>query len=563
VKHPNRARAILFRALGGLTSSLLSLAMPLLFLPGPAFAGPETAEVRALHVRGTRVLPDGSVTLFAAFRSGEDAPVAGLEPEKLLIDLDGSSVAGKAPLVPFLESGEGTAVLLAVDISGSMQPAMKQVRQALSGYANQMRPGLDRTAVGTIGDSWQLTLDFTGDADLVSRALERLPSGSTTTALFESIHLGVDLLRKRGSELPARRFMLVVSDGLNEKQGRTASECIEAAKAASIQVHSIILQVKRNERTLSALGQLEKVSRDSGGMTWTTDDPSQLQGAMDRLKADLAGEVVVTLPASSLKNDGREHELTLRYDRVSARLQYQAPLIASKEPVPAPSASHLPLALGGAGLVLLVGVATPLFVRSRRKATQAVMAREDALRQEIDARDRAMEQLRQAQGAMRDTQAAPASDASVRRSDPARDPGLDPGRDPKRSAAETGPQRAPLPLSSAASSTQRRTEYRPADSAPLTVTRLRIVRGMEGVSVLTIPLQGGKLGYELSNDIVLNADSISSRHAEIIAIAGGYAIRDLGSSNGTFIDEVRVGSEPMPLRLGAQLKLGLVTTVCE
>ena len=298
-------------------------------------------------------------------------------------------------------------------------------------------------------------------------------------------------------------------------------------------------------------------------MTWTTDDPSQLQGAMDRLKADLAGEVVVTLPASSLKNDGREHELTLRYDRVSARLQYQAPLIASKEPVPAPSASHLPLALGGAGLVLLVGVATPLFVRSRRKATQAVMAREDALRQEIDARDRAMEQLRQAQGAMRDTQAAPASDASVRRSDPARDPGLDPGRDPKRSAAETGPQRAPLPLSSAASSTQRRTEYRPADSAPLTVTRLRIVRGMEGVSVLTIPLQGGKLGYELSNDIVLNADSISSRHAEIIAIAGGYAIRDLGSSNGTFIDEVRVGSEPMPLRLGAQLKLGLVTTVCE
>lgn len=78
-----------------------------------------------------------------------------------------------------------------------------------------------------------------------------------------------------------------------------------------------------------------------------------------------------------------------------------------------------------------------------------------------------------------------------------------------------------------------------------------------------IPLRKGvtTLGREDGNDFVLDHPSVSSPHCEINVMTSGVAVKDLGSSTGTFIDEEPVTESLLlpgqTLRLGdVQLRLG-------
>jgi len=65
------------------------------------------------------------------------------------------------------------------------------------------------------------------------------------------------------------------------------------------------------------------------------------------------------------------------------------------------------------------------------------------------------------------------------------------------------------------------------------------------------------VGRDPKSDIVIDGEGasvVSSRHAEILAVAGGYRLRDLNSTNGTYGDGKRVGE--CELRNGASIRLG-------
>ncbi len=57
------------------------------------------------------------------------------------------------------------------------------------------------------------------------------------------------------------------------------------------------------------------------------------------------------------------------------------------------------------------------------------------------------------------------------------------------------------------------------------------------------------------NDILLYGISASSHHAEIRFQGGGHSIQDLRSTNGTFVNGVRI-FQPHPLRDGDRITIG-------
>jgi DNA-binding NtrC family response regulator len=63
-----------------------------------------------------------------------------------------------------------------------------------------------------------------------------------------------------------------------------------------------------------------------------------------------------------------------------------------------------------------------------------------------------------------------------------------------------------------------------------------------------------RIGAGPGNDVRLDNLTVSSSHAEILATANGFRVKDLGSTNGTFINNVRVYDAI--LEDGAQLRLG-------
>jgi sigma-54 dependent transcriptional regulator, acetoin dehydrogenase operon transcriptional activator AcoR len=59
-----------------------------------------------------------------------------------------------------------------------------------------------------------------------------------------------------------------------------------------------------------------------------------------------------------------------------------------------------------------------------------------------------------------------------------------------------------------------------------------------------------------SGELLLEDPLVSGRHARITRVGSGYQVEDLGSKNGTFLEENRLEGAPVPLGEGARLFIG-------
>jgi DNA-binding NtrC family response regulator len=64
----------------------------------------------------------------------------------------------------------------------------------------------------------------------------------------------------------------------------------------------------------------------------------------------------------------------------------------------------------------------------------------------------------------------------------------------------------------------------------------------------------GSFGTAQDNALVLTDDTVSRYHARVVAVAEGVRVTDLGSTNGTFLGDVRIADAVVPH--GSRLKLG-------
>jgi DNA-binding NtrC family response regulator len=98
------------------------------------------------------------------------------------------------------------------------------------------------------------------------------------------------------------------------------------------------------------------------------------------------------------------------------------------------------------------------------------------------------------------------------------------------------------------------TSVRPRDEAELAPARLRIrERGRERTFDLCDAL-AVSVGKDDANDITLDDAFVSARHLRIERRGAAWRVRDLGSTNGTWLGGVRVGDAD--LEIGASIALG-------
>src|SRR5262245_60024206 len=73
-------------------------------------------------------------------------------------------------------------------------------------------------------------------------------------------------------------------------------------------------------------------------------------------------------------------------------------------------------------------------------------------------------------------------------------------------------------------------------------------------------LRAGRLA---SLEMVLDDSSVSRKHAEVKSTSNGWRGRDLGSTNGTWLNGTRLGPGEWPLRPHDILRFGNVTVVVD
>lgn len=83
---------------------------------------------------------------------------------------------------------------------------------------------------------------------------------------------------------------------------------------------------------------------------------------------------------------------------------------------------------------------------------------------------------------------------------------------------------------------------------------LRVIAGPDAGQELSLGLPSVRIGTAADNDLVLTDRAVSRRHAEIRMTPEGLLLRDLGSTNGTFINDVRITEAYVPAN--AECRLG-------
>lgn len=90
---------------------------------------------------------------------------------------------------------------------------------------------------------------------------------------------------------------------------------------------------------------------------------------------------------------------------------------------------------------------------------------------------------------------------------------------------------------------------------------LAVQKGPSAGRELPITQPVVEIGKGSQSDVVIEDDSVSTAHARLEYERGAWRIIDLGSTNGTFVEGVRLAPEvPTPLTYGSTVRFGGVQT---
>lgn len=400
----------------------------------------------------------------------------------------------------FHETGEGVSVALVVDASGSMRGRpIQAVREGLAGFVGRARD-YDRIAIATVADETRWEVQMSTSRDEIKRTLEGIDARGSLTRLWDGIDEALTALDR--DDLPKRKRLVVISDGHDEGSSRLLADVIARAQRLRIPIDAVGITRARPEYLLL----LRKICLDTKGTF-------RVARNTDELKDHTAGGIqqvldtpVLTFRAKKITADGEMHEVGVRFETNGASDVEQV-LIPKAE-------AWFRWWYGLIALAIVAAIAIPLALRK-----------------------------------------------------------------PKKLPPPTAPVQAPLPIPAAVPKptpiqvpqtqpvVKKHTEFATMFPPPSASSPAAILIGVDG------PAQGMRIavdraefwiGAESNNQCVIAADSIlSGNHACIAYEGGSLRIFDNRSTNGTWINDERLGDSARLLALGDRIRVGRSVFVLE
>ena len=79
--------------------------------------------------------------------------------------------------------------------------------------------------------------------------------------------------------------------------------------------------------------------------------------------------------------------------------------------------------------------------------------------------------------------------------------------------------------------------------------------GPDSDETISLPGPTNTMGRQSTNDVVVSEAGVSRRHAEIVEDGGVHYLRDLSTTNGTFVNDESIGEADHPLNDGDSIRL--------
>jgi Ca-activated chloride channel family protein len=221
----------------------------------------------------------------------------------------------------FSSEGSPLELVIAIDVSESMTPAMPQLKNSVKKFLSALSPK-DHVTLTAFNDTlFTLTRrDSTPEQRL--RAVDRLaPWGGT--ALYDVIVRGLQQL----STQPGRRVLVVFSDGDDRSSHSTIQSVERAVRASDATLFMVALG--RGVRNATLKTSIERLVDMSGGRALFVERSDQLDVPFAEILDELSNQYLIGYESTNPARDGGWREIKvdlpdLGYD-VRARQGYNAP----------------------------------------------------------------------------------------------------------------------------------------------------------------------------------------------------------------------------------------------
>jgi Ca-activated chloride channel family protein len=210
-------------------------------------------------------------------------------------------------------------LIVAIDISGSMSPAMPKLKSAVKEFLGAVPPADQVTLLGFNDNIFPLTRKATDPAERV-KAVDRLaPWGST--ALYDVILRGADMLGRQ----TGRKALVVFTDGEDQGSHATIADVEHRLQASDVTLYMI---GQGRGVTMEPLKKImNRLSTPTGGRALFTDSIDELRGAFADLLDELSNQYLLGYASTNTARDDAWRRIRVDVDGhhdIRARQGYRA-----------------------------------------------------------------------------------------------------------------------------------------------------------------------------------------------------------------------------------------------
>ena len=327
------------------------------------------------------------VTVYADIIGAGEVPAKGLTQGDFTAKI-GPASAKVSRITPFEDAKEGIGYVLLVDVSKSLSAAQfAQMKETLAAFVDAMS-NRDQAALVTFGSDVKLIQDYSPNRGKLKEKLAELRPTDDDTAFYGGLDKAVAVARAGGAEVPARRVVITLTDGVNDIAGGVSKGDI-SAKLTTDPVPLYLIGFVPGAPTpeeQSAMGVMKDFAAQSGGRFYDGRSGGW-RGIYFAISRSIRNAFVIELDAAGFRSEGAVYPLELSLTAANrtwtSKLQLNVPAggtAAAPPGSPAPAAqtgggekaagspAASPWMMGGAVAILAVAVAGWLWVRRRRGA---------------------------------------------------------------------------------------------------------------------------------------------------------------------------------------------------
>ena len=336
--------------------------------------------------QGSARLP--AVTVYADIIGAGEVPAKGLTKEDFTAKI-GPASAKVSRITPFEDTKEGIGYVLLVDVSKSLSTRQfSQMKDTLAAFVDAMS-NRDQAALVTFGSEVKLVQEFSSNRGKLKEKLAELQPTADDTAFYGGLDRAIAVARAGGVEVPGRRVVLTLTDGVNDIAGGVSKGDISAKLGIDpVPLYLIgFIPGAPTPEEQSAMGVMKDFATQSGGRFYDGRSGGW-RGIYFAISRSIRNAFVIELDAAGFRSEGAAYPLELSLTAANrtwtSKLQLTVPAggtTATPTGSPAPAAqtgggekaegspATSPWMMAGTAAILAVAVAGWLWFRRRRSAT--------------------------------------------------------------------------------------------------------------------------------------------------------------------------------------------------